>query len=93
MNLCRFCDQDFGSVSAFDAHRLGQYGPGDYKGELEDWSAELGRRCLTVDEIEADPRFVQNSLGRWSLADDLEAARLVRESKAGRAAAIVGVGS
>jgi hypothetical protein len=83
MNLCRTCGQDFGAEAAFDAHRIGAYGPGDYKGELEDWRPELGRRCLTVAEIEADPAFAQNDRGRWSLARDLKAAHKVRESKAG----------
>lgn len=27
MNLCRTCGEDFGSVFAFDAHRVGKYLP------------------------------------------------------------------
>lgn len=46
MNLCRSCGSNFSSVAVWDRHRVGQYSPGDYKGERRDWSPELGRRCL-----------------------------------------------
>lgn len=53
MNLCRSCGQDFGSLEAFDAHRVGPH-DGD-------------RRCLTLDEMTADGRFERNRYGRWTL--------------------------
>jgi hypothetical protein len=87
MNLCHSCRLDFGSINAFDAHRVGEHGPGDFNGELEDWTPELGRRCLTIDEM-LPGAFVKNAFGRLSLAEDLEAARKVRESKAGSPSAI-----
>jgi hypothetical protein len=59
MNLCRTCGEDFGSISAFDAHRVGKY---EYT-----WSPdrEDGRRCLGVDELE-DKGFRLNRRGAWS---------------------------
>ena len=58
MNLCRGCGEDFGSVSAFDRHRVGRH--------AHDWSPERldGRRCLDVDELEA-LGWHQDSRGRW----------------------------
>jgi len=64
LNLCRTCDQDFTSVRLFDAHRVGAYGPGDYKGDLEDWSPEQGRRCLSIEEME-ERGWAQNERDRW----------------------------
>ena len=45
MNLCRTCGEDFGSVRAFDAHRLGRH-EYLYSDEQPD-----GRRCLSVEEM------------------------------------------
>jgi hypothetical protein len=67
MNVCSTCGLDFASVAAFDAHRVGKFlqtGSGEYRGPLEDWIQAKGRRCLTLDELNAggwerDPR------GRW----------------------------
>ena len=73
MNLCRSCREDFGSVAAFDAHRVGKHAY-LYSAEHPD-----GRRCLSIEEIERDPYFVSNDRGRWSLAADLERARELRE--------------
>jgi hypothetical protein len=45
MNLCRSCNKDFGSLSAFDAHWVGKH---EYR-----WSPEHedGRRCLDEEEL------------------------------------------
>jgi hypothetical protein len=53
MNLCRSCEQDFGSVSAFDAHRVGKH------------SEE--RRCLHEAEL-VERGFHRDSRGRWRQA-------------------------
>jgi len=53
MNFCRGCSQDFGSVSLFDRHRIGAFEPGNYQGDLADWSPELGRRCMDEEEMQA----------------------------------------
>lgn len=74
MNLCRTCGEDFGSVFAFDAHRVGKYLPTsspEYVGPLEDWTPARGRRCLSVPELE-ERGFVRNRRERWSLATSLE---------------------
>ena len=58
MNLCRRCKQDFGSVTAFDAHRVGKH---EYVYDLEH---EDGRRCLAVDEL-LDSGWARDQHGRW----------------------------
>lgn len=68
MNLCTTCGEDFGSVSAFDAHRIGKYpqkGPAEYVGDRDEWTPGKGRRCLDVDELR-EAGFVKNSRGAWS---------------------------
>ena len=75
MNLCRSCGQDFGSIRAFDAHRVGR-NEYTYNEEHTD-----GRRCLSLEEMQA-AAFVSNGRGRWSLAGHLQAARNVRDAKA-----------
>jgi hypothetical protein len=67
MNLCRGCGQDFGSVKAFDAHRVGVHAYTYTEGLAMDPPREDGRRCLSVEEMEA-AQFVRNSRGRWSLS-------------------------
>jgi hypothetical protein len=58
MNLCRSCNKDFGSLSAFDAHRAGSY---EYR-----WDPELedGRRCLDSEEL-TEKGWKQDRYGRW----------------------------
>lgn len=82
MNLCTTCGEDFGSVEAFDAHRVGNYpqrGPSEYEGAIEDWTPARGRRCLTVAEMESGAfqarQFVRNARGRWSLEKRLNRSR------------------
>jgi hypothetical protein len=59
-NLCRSCNVDFGSLRAFDVHRVGSF--------------ENGRRCLHGDELEA-AGLVLNERGRWSVGKALSAIR------------------
>jgi hypothetical protein len=74
MNLCRSCNQDFGSVSLFDRHRVGAYEPGNYKGHIEDWSPELGRRCLDEEEM-TERGWELDARGRWTDPVQVERAR------------------
>jgi hypothetical protein len=60
MNLCTACGQDFGSLSAFDRHRTGNYAYA-YSEEHPD-----GRRCRNEDEMRA-AGLHQDSRGRWRL--------------------------
>jgi hypothetical protein len=67
MNICPTCDEDFGSVSAFDAHRVGKYlqrGSSEYMGPLADWKPGKGRRCLTVEEL-IGGGWTRDGRGRW----------------------------
>ena len=67
MNLCRACGEDFGSVKAFDAHRVGVHAYTYTEGLSRDPPRTDGRRCLSIDEMEA-AQFVRNACGRWSLS-------------------------
>ena len=67
MNICTTCGDDFGSVSAFDAHRVGTYlqtGATEYTGPLADWNPDLGRRCLTATEL-LERGWKRDGRGRW----------------------------
>jgi hypothetical protein len=67
VNVCPTCGEDFGSVSAFDAHRVGKYpqhGPSEYTGALADWAPEKGRRCLTVKEL-TERGWTRDGRERW----------------------------
>jgi hypothetical protein len=82
LNLCTTFGEDFASLEAFDAHRVGEYaqtGPSEYSERLargfvdpaEVWGPEeaFGRRCLTVEEMELrEQPLVQDAHGRWVLA-------------------------
>lgn len=48
MNLCRGCGEDFGSVGAFDAHRVGVFDYTFEQGLALDPPVENGRRCLST---------------------------------------------
>jgi hypothetical protein len=80
------CGENFGSVAAFDAHRVGVHEYTYSEGLQMNPPREDGRRCLSASEIEnrklADPlagadrpEFARNKYGSWSLASGLEAAR------------------
>ena len=83
MNYCVECQQDFGSLSAFDRHRQGRH-EYTYSEGVRKYGREDGRRCLAVWEMEElrdareRPVFVRNGSGRWSIGSDLEAAARVK---------------
>jgi hypothetical protein len=58
VNLCSGCGEDFGSVSAFDAHRTGRFDV-TFPENLEE-----GRRCLDTEELAAKG-WRQDKHGRW----------------------------
>ena len=74
VNLCTACGVDFGSVAAFDKHRVGRHAYTLTEGLAMEPPREDGRRCLDLDELR-DAGFVRNALGRWTLAESLERAR------------------
>ena len=77
MNECATCGENFGSIGAFDAHRIGNYlqkGRPEYVGSLEDWTSSKGRRCLAVVEL-VERGFEINAFGAWSFTRDLERIR------------------
>lgn len=63
MNECGACGLDFGSISAFDAHRVGKHE------HLLSADHVDGRRCLTAGEI-GDAGWKQDTRGRWRLPGD-----------------------
>lgn len=72
-NGCSSCRQDFGSVSAFDAHRVGKPGL--------DWPEhEKGRRCLDVVELAA-LGWTRDKLNRWRRPIDERAVLRLRETR------------
>jgi hypothetical protein len=73
-NGCSGCGHDFTSTSLFDRHRIGDYGPGEFKGNLADWTPKLGRRCLDTEEMEAKG-WELNDRGRWADPVRLQASR------------------
>jgi hypothetical protein len=68
VNTCTACGKDFGSLRAFERHRVGDH--------ARNWSLDYpsGRRCLTEHELEA-AGFCQNRRGEWTIARDLHRAR------------------
>jgi len=78
MNLCGACGEDFGSVTAFDAHRVGVHSHTYTEGLRMKPPREDGRRCLSVAELEGSSRFERNRRGAWSLSADLSRARMLR---------------
>jgi hypothetical protein len=81
------CGEAFGSVAAFDAHRIGVHECAYSEGLQMNPPEKNGRRCLSAREIEntqrtdpsagaaSGPQFARNKHGRWSLAGDLDRAR------------------
>ncbi len=65
-NLCTACGLDFGSLSAFDGHRVGNIA---YRWSLD---REDGRRCLTKDEL-LEKNWAADSRGRWRRPGDKDA--------------------
>jgi hypothetical protein len=58
MNECSDCGRDFGSVSAFDLHRVGDH---RYNATSE---RPKGRRCLAEDEL-LIAGWARDQYGRW----------------------------
>ncbi len=81
MNECGECGLDFGSVSAFDRHRVGVHEYTFSEGAALEPPRWDGRRCLHSYEIEdltdktGAPVFARNSRGTWSLARSVEGAK------------------
>lgn len=74
MNLCRECNTDFGSVQAFDLHRVGKHAYTYSEGLKFDPPVEDGRRCLSESEM-LERGLVKNQRGTWSLEVSLVSAR------------------
>ncbi len=78
VNLCRTCNEDFGSVSAFDRHRVGTHEYTYSEGAKMDPPKDDGRRCLSLSELEygvdrhGSEVFVLLPKGSWSIAADVE---------------------
>jgi hypothetical protein len=74
VNLCRCCNEDFGSVTAFDAHRVGKH---EYP-----WSPEQedGRRCLDTEDLK-ERGWHRDSRGRWRRPIRYEAVLRFRQSR------------
>ena len=64
MNLCRSCGEDFASVEAFDAHRVGRHAYTFAAGLWLDPPREDGRRCLGTEELDGSGWTV-DTRGRW----------------------------
>lgn len=78
MNFCRECRQDFGSVSAFDAHRVGKHAY-TYREGLA-LGREDGRRCLDTAEL-AGLGWAQDSRRRWRRPGGEDASRSFRQRR------------
>lgn len=79
MNECGACGQDFGSVAAFDEHRVGEH---DYlfsEGVQMEPPRYDGRRCLDVSEMEARG-FHRDRWNRWALPAEREPRLIERVS-------------
>jgi hypothetical protein len=107
VNECSACRRDFASVAAFDKHRVGAYpqaGPADWLDRrsaglvapLEDWTPELGRRCLDDDDEFAAAGLEVDGNGRWRIiigADERERLAVLRSEGPPRAFASPAVAS
>lgn len=63
MNRCMSCGEDFGSVSAFDAHRVGSH---EY---LFSESRADGRRCVTTEQLQ-ERGWRRDGRNRWRRPSD-----------------------
>ena len=55
MNLCSTCGRDFGSLRAFDLHRIGPHA--------------TSRRCLSERELR-ERGYAPNRYGRWTILSE-----------------------
>ena len=81
MNLCSSCGSDFGSVHAFDSHRVGKHTHTYLEGLDMSPSREDGRRCLDGGEME-DVGWARDQHGRWRT--DAQGAHFRVRERAGR---------
>ena len=77
MNICTTCREDFVSVAAFDAHRVGEHDYTFKEGLDFDPPRYDGRRCLGTDELEQSG-FKRDGRGRWQKPTEREAQLLAR---------------
>jgi hypothetical protein len=77
VNVCSGCRADFGSVSAFDAHRVGALAYPFDRDHLD------GRRCLDVEELAAKG-WRQDSHGRWRQPPRVPRLPLIFSDRPGR---------
>jgi hypothetical protein len=66
-NLCTGCWENFGSVDAFDAHRVGRHEYTLWEGLHMEPPREDGRRCLSVEEMQ-EHGFAVGVRGRWTIS-------------------------
>lgn len=83
MNLCRSCGQDFGSLVAFDKHRVGKHAYTYDEALAMVPPRDDGRRCLSLAEL-GNTGFVRNSYGRWSIASHAARGREQRAQRGRR---------
>ena len=55
-------------------HRIGDYAPGEFNGNLADWTPELGRRCMDEEGMTANG-WELNDRGRWTDPVRVQASR------------------
>jgi hypothetical protein len=67
VNLCHACGEDFSSVGAFDAHRVGKH-------ELNFPEHADGRRCMDADEMRAAGMEL-DVRRRWCIVAEVERVR------------------
>lgn len=80
MNLCRGCNQDFASIEAFDAHRVGVHAYTYSQGLQQDPMVEDGRRCIPTAELEAGG-FRRNARGQWEQAARSDRTRAIFDQR------------
>jgi hypothetical protein len=64
LNLCSGCGEDFGSLTTFDAHRVGKHAYTFREGLRMGPPVEDGRRCLDPDEM-LELGWTKDRHGRW----------------------------
>jgi len=64
LNQCGACGLDFGSISAFDEHRVGKHAYTFLEGLDLDPPRDDGRRCLDPGEL-LERGWRQDQRGRW----------------------------
>lgn len=75
-NVCSGCNRTFGSLSAFDEHRVGSFSEPIYKRSSTGKSLRIAgytscqRRCLTQAELEKIG-MIQNAKGCWVMPNSL----------------------